>query len=268
MENETPYSLSRRISVHASTIPTLTPVTPPISFQKKVAMFASSTWSIILMIIRESTSFCALALIVSWISYFITAINRDTLFMLNGVFIGLIILSALLRRQYMLSELRERDRRERRRRIYGTGFIRSSTNPVNCDDESVILKIRSVYVKYLMQHNVESGITLKDTTEDCTSCVICLVDFDPSDPLVGLNCQHVFHSSCLTDWLITQVSTTAAEVCPSCPTCRNRLYMNDEAMKSFVDEVCAPGFINSRNLSHQVNVVFNHYRQSTVNQDV
>ena len=261
MESEFPDSSARRNS-NDSQAPS---IIAPVTFQKKVSLFLYSAGSFVVMIVRESTSFCALALIITWISYFVTAIDRQTLFILNGVFIGLIIVASLLKRKYMLTELREMDRNERRRRIHRNGFVRSSTNPSTPDDADVILQIRSIYVKNLMTQNVETNISLKDCPVECgTSCVICLVDFEPIEPIVGLECHHYFHPECLTDWLITQVSTTSMEVCPSCPTCRNRLYMCDESMKSFVDEVCAPGFITSRNLSHQVNVVFNQYRQTVM----
>ncbi|KAG1792323.1 uncharacterized protein HD556DRAFT_1444586 [Suillus plorans] len=56
-------------------------------------------------------------------------------------------------------------------------------------------------------------------------CDICLVDFDPppskilhtvaeieSDPLIQLPCSHVFHKSCIGNWLLG----TSQSTCPSC----------------------------------------------------
>ena len=43
-------------------------------------------------------------------------------------------------------------------------------------------------------------------------CNICLEDMSLEDNLVNLKCNHVYHNSCIKEWL-TKQST-------KCPTCR------------------------------------------------
>ena len=42
-------------------------------------------------------------------------------------------------------------------------------------------------------------------------CSICLIEMVGGNKVVGLECGHQFHPSCVSDW---------AMKCPSCPSCR------------------------------------------------
>ena len=49
-----------------------------------------------------------------------------------------------------------------------------------------------------------------------STCVICLGDFAPSDPVRGLGCGHAFHDECICGWLheSTRCPTCRAEIAP------------------------------------------------------
>ena len=211
--------------------------------------------------LRESTPVCAFCLVVIWIAYFIGVLDRDILFITNGVMIGLMIIAALLKRRNMHLELNHHVERQVRRAFPRGAIIRSGSNPeVTPEDQAVVRRIQSVYVSKLLEVN----ITMRGykPTPDCHSCVICLVDFDDEEQTAALICDHFFHSHCLVDWLTAQASTASGDATPSCPTCRSKLLMTEPAMQAFIDEVCAPGFLTSQ-LSRRVHLVFNQYRQNS-----
>ena len=55
----------------------------------------------------------------------------------------------------------------------------------------------------------------EDTTTEQTTCSICLCDIEQGVPTcVLLDCQHAFHTECITPWRIRQFAS------PTCPTCR------------------------------------------------
>ena len=45
-------------------------------------------------------------------------------------------------------------------------------------------------------------------------CSVCLVDFEPSEPLKVLPCKHMFHGGCLSQWFARSLS---------CPMCRRKI---------------------------------------------
>jgi hypothetical protein len=46
------------------------------------------------------------------------------------------------------------------------------------------------------------------------SCAICLVLFQDGNTIRTLSCQHVFHQSCIEEWIKTKIG-----VLPRCPSC-------------------------------------------------
>ena len=47
-----------------------------------------------------------------------------------------------------------------------------------------------------------------------TMCSICLEDFNKNDDVVLLNCNHVFHNTCISEW---------GHYKDNCPICRNNI---------------------------------------------
>lgn len=45
-------------------------------------------------------------------------------------------------------------------------------------------------------------------------CSICLVDFEDEDDFIDLECKHVFHESCLKEWVVRK---------RDCPNCREKI---------------------------------------------
>ena len=45
-------------------------------------------------------------------------------------------------------------------------------------------------------------------------CSICLVDFEDEDDYVDLKCKHVFHETCLKEWVVRKMD---------CPNCREKI---------------------------------------------
>lgn len=50
-----------------------------------------------------------------------------------------------------------------------------------------------------------------DTVNDKPSCAICLEEMAVAEPVVKLNCTHLFHRPCIEPWLLRRTT---------CPTCR------------------------------------------------
>lgn len=57
-------------------------------------------------------------------------------------------------------------------------------------------------------HFTPSKYTKNQIVKECS---ICIVDFDTDDEVVELNCKHIFHLSCITEWCQRK---------PDCPNCR------------------------------------------------
>ena len=47
-----------------------------------------------------------------------------------------------------------------------------------------------------------------------TRCMICLLDFKDDDEVQYLPCQHIFHHTCINEWVKYK---------NECPTCRNQI---------------------------------------------
>lgn len=61
------------------------------------------------------------------------------------------------------------------------------------------------------QREMEAMFPEKLSTEQ-QECSICLEEIPPADLVVELQCFHVFHPSCITEWL------RGSKKCPMCRT--------------------------------------------------
>lgn len=50
-----------------------------------------------------------------------------------------------------------------------------------------------------------------DNQSECSSCTICMCEFEEKEIIKGLKCGHNFHSECLKQWIMRE---------PNCPCCR------------------------------------------------
>ena len=57
----------------------------------------------------------------------------------------------------------------------------------------------------------------KYTSQQCSSCTICLGEFIENDSVVKTKCNHTFHNKCLHRWLTKECFQ------PDCPLCRCNL---------------------------------------------
>lgn len=210
--------------------------------------------------LRASTAICGLSLIVVWIVYFFGSIEKDRLLLSNGVLILIIIVSALLRRRSMRAELgRMRVVSSQVQRPFPSGaLVHSGSDPgETLEDTAVVNRIQQLFIEKLMLQSTK--LRPFAPSLDCTSCVICLVDFEPGVNVSELICQHSFHCQCLLDWFRVQLSVGSSDVMPSCPTCRKELVLSEESLNAFTREVCEPSFL-APYLSHRVHVVFNPHQ--------
>ena len=51
------------------------------------------------------------------------------------------------------------------------------------------------------------------------SCTICTDEFEDDSKIQLLNCQHIYHHDCLTEWVKRK---------PDCPICRNPVKIYDK----------------------------------------
>lgn len=68
----------------------------------------------------------------------------------------------------------------------------------NTDRPELILQILSLYLHF------------KDWLSLPSRCVICMMDFEYSDPIRFLPCLHIYHVDCIDPWLMRSFT------CPSC----------------------------------------------------
>jgi hypothetical protein len=142
---------------------------------------------------------------VAWIGYFVGAIDKSILFLLNGVFIALMLLSAVLKRRAYTRMLRN-----------GQGGSFAVYNRRRDDGDPSDSLLDAVF----LQNTYATYFTGSFTGEK--ACVICLVDFNPTEPITAVkHCSHEFHTPCLREWWRAQLSTERVQ--PSCPTCRQSL---------------------------------------------
>jgi hypothetical protein len=58
---------------------------------------------------------------------------------------------------------------------------------------------------------IEKKTILFETDSSPKTCSICLENYKPNEPLIQLQCNHIYHPDCINDWLRRQ---------SSCPLCR------------------------------------------------
>ena len=71
----------------------------------------------------------------------------------------------------------------------------------------------------IKQNNSLTEILIENNLSD--NCSICLEDYKKNDKCVKLNCNHIFHKKCLSDWFKNQISKSENL---NCPLCRNNLF--------------------------------------------
>ena len=72
--------------------------------------------------------------------------------------------------------------------------------------------------------NILQKYTIAQYTSDVTGeCAVCLNDFDESNELIKLNCDHIFHLECIANW--NRIQST-------CPSCRNEYLQLDNSVNS------------------------------------
>ena len=86
----------------------------------------------------------------------------------------------------------------------------------NNNNESISININSPDIDQQQQqeHERPEQDEEKNYTNQCM-CVICLAEFNINDKVVTLPCYHVYHTTCLIDWIVRS---------SSCPTCRAVLH--------------------------------------------
>ena len=72
--------------------------------------------------------------------------------------------------------------------------------------------------------NILQKYTIAQYTSDVTGeCAVCLNDFDESNELIKLNCDHIFHLECIANW--NRIQST-------CPSCRNEYLQSGNSVNS------------------------------------
>ena len=75
------------------------------------------------------------------------------------------------------------------------------------------------YFRLKINNNSLTEILIENNLSD--NCSICLEDYKKNDKCVKLNCNHIFHKKCLSDWFKNQISKSENL---NCPLCRNNLF--------------------------------------------
>lgn len=93
----------------------------------------------------------------------------------------------------------------------------------------------------ISNNNVEPSINVKrDPWDDYIindidvnekkMCAICICDFEIGENVVKLECDHIFHKSCIIPWYDDNI------ISPTCPICRKKLTYNFSQIIDFLNE--------------------------------
>jgi hypothetical protein len=104
------------------------------------------------------------------------------------------------------------------------------------DNEETVLALHREYLAELQEEFNRSMHGLKPPTsrtalrdievviynsvehKDCAECPVCQDDFNAEEQLFKLECKHIFHKKCLSEWLSRH---------NTCPLCRHELLTDD-----------------------------------------
>ena len=67
----------------------------------------------------------------------------------------------------------------------------------------------NLYKKYKTNQSLSERIHISEIDDSC--CPICLEEYDNNKKIIKLNCNHIFHESCIKEWFVEK---------DNCPNCR------------------------------------------------
>lgn len=90
-----------------------------------------------------------------------------------------------------------------------------SSRELTPEDYEMLLLLDSVIEKKTTSTNVMKSLNefIIDETSVGGDCPICVCSFEIDEKVISLNCSHIFHAGCVTEWL-----TKHAQTCPLCNT--------------------------------------------------
>jgi hypothetical protein len=96
----------------------------------------------------------------------------------------------------------------------GNHLVENQNNPQRREDATELLKKENLKkLEYLFTHELHPVEYDNKVNEFENNCTICLEDFSINNQVIKLQCKHLFHYSCLKDWLVKQA------LHPKCPNC-------------------------------------------------
>lgn len=119
---------------------------------------------------------------------------------------------------YHISQLREEEIIWINQYALVTGYnVNIDINWVNQNDDFSTQH----YINEKYKIKEENGDLIKnikdivyDNKSNCSSCIICMCDFEEKEIIKGLDCGHNFHKECLKEWILRE---------PKCPCCRTKI---------------------------------------------
>ncbi len=127
------------------------------------------------------------------------------------VFICLMCSFCFYKCSKIMLENAERRRIDQRRRPNGN-IINVAMN-LNLNEEDVLRKSNEEILNKLLQTDLKPMKYNENINHFHTNCTICLEEFHSSTEVIFLFCKHIFHFSCLKDWLDKNI------LLPKCPNC-------------------------------------------------
>lgn len=102
-----------------------------------------------------------------------------------------------------------------------------ASTKVSPDDSKISTNTKDSNGTVVPEGSDDVGDVEAPTADTTTSCLICLNSYDGEEVLIGDTCYHMFHKSCLLEWL---------EKKDICPCCRTPL-LTSAQMKAAASEV-------------------------------